>query len=108
MTTALAKSGTRVEGEAIIVLLLVMGKTQEKWWPSKCGSAFDWLDKKQILPCDWLRTQYVQQTRYFGRKPFTNYFNTFIVSLPGKQVLKADTSLNSPLPQALMAATRNL
>ena len=67
----------------------------------------DWI--KQILPCDWLRTQYAQQTRHFGRKPFTNCLNTsYIISLPGKQVLKADTSLNSPLPQALMAATRNL
>ena len=27
---------------------------------------------------------------------------------PGKQVLKADTSLNWPLPQALMPATLNL
>ena len=38
----------------------------------------------------------------------TDLKNTLIVSLPGKQVLKADTSLKSPLPQALMAATRNL
>jgi len=63
---------------------------------------------KQILPCDWVRTQYAQKTRYLGRNPSANYFNIFIASLPGKQVLKADTSLNSPLPQALMAATRNL
>lgn len=27
---------------------------------------------------------------------------------PGKQVLKADTSLNGPRPHALMPATRNL